>query len=176
MKSFLQKKVTSFTGRLELALAGFAVSMIWLVLVVTFLKFIIPPDPGFTLKSMLLNDIGVNSLVPGSMIFPFVMACISAPIWEELAFRVGPAKLAQAFGKQFGSTDFEYNLLFPIFIIASCIFGWGHGGPVNIWIQGIDGAIMAIVYIKSGYAWWTNMMVHFMLNFTLMFAIPMLTT
>lgn len=86
----------------------------------------------------------------------FFMACVWAPIWEEFVFRWAPIKLARAAG---GAT------LLPIIIIASAIFGWGHGaGPYSLLIQGAMGLVFSVLYIKNNDSVLSTIIAHSMWN------------
>ena len=93
-------------------------------------------------------------LVPGRYLF--FITCIVAPIWEELAYRYGPISIAKHFGR---------DLILPVIVISSAIFGWGHGdGPESILRQGIMGFVFSWVYIKNGYSLKSSIILHMAWN------------
>ena len=97
-------------------------------------------------------------------LYEIFMACILAPLWEELAFRHAPGLIAKGMGKQF---------LLPIIIISSALFGWGHHhGAESILRQGVMGLLFFWVYIKNGYSYWSSTIVHAAWNTTLFFVYP----
>lgn len=89
--------------------------------------------------------------------YEFFMTCIAAPLWEELAFRVAPYKIAQKFGQEY---------LIPVVLLSTIIFGWGHGaGTISLMFQGFGGLFLTYAYLKSGYSYWTSVALHFTWNF-----------
>lgn len=81
-----------------------------------------------------------------------LFGCILAPLWEELAFRVIPLKIARMFGNDF---------IIPMVGLSSLIFGWGHGnGTISLLIQGVGGVFLSIVYIKTNYNYWAAVALH----------------
>ena len=80
----------------------------------------------------------------------FLRGCVIAPLWEELAFRYAPIKIAHALN--ISGDRYSNPLLLPIIIISSVIFGFGHGGGISsLMIQGVMGVIMSWVFVKGGY-------------------------
>lgn len=80
---------------------------------------------------------------------------VFAPLTEELIFRKAVLDIAK---------DLRPSFMLPIVILSSAIFGWLHGAYVNVAIQGVLGAIMAWVYIKNGYHYWSSCILHAMYN------------
>ena len=67
-------------------------------------------------------------------------------LFEELIFRTLPLGLIAHF-----SSGKPRRALLAIRIIAtSVIFGWLHGGLIHVFIQGVSGAGLAIVFLKCG--------------------------
>jgi membrane protease YdiL (CAAX protease family) len=79
---------------------------------------------------------------------------IFAPCLEEFVFRVGFIGLVKD----------KPNLLFPVIILSSALFGWLHGGAENWLVQGVMGFILACVYVKNGYSYWSVVLLHFLWN------------
>jgi len=82
--------------------------------------------------------------------------CVFAPLWEELAFRHAPILIAKEFGIR--------RFLLPVLIISSILFGYLHGGPENVLIQGIYGFIFACVYVKNDFSYRSSVIIHSMWN------------
>lgn len=88
--------------------------------------------------------------------FDLLGVMLFAPLWEELAFRVGPFFLVRIFGK---------NLLVPVFIMSCIVFGWLHGyGIISLLIQGVCGIALAWVYVKNGFSYWSSVALHALYN------------
>ena len=84
----------------------------------------------------------------------FFLACVFAPVWEEIAFRYIPLTIAiRYFKKSF----------IQITIGSAIFFGYIHGSPINIMIQGVWGLLFSIVYIRNGLKW--AIVSHFLWNF-----------
>lgn len=145
-KKLLGEPTTLPLGRAKNVALGFMVCLLWVSLVVTFLRQM----P----RQFSISQAG----------FTFFFTCLLAPLWEELAFRHGPLQIAKKAGE-------EYVL--PLVVISSAWFGWMHGnGSVSILIQGVTGFIIAMVYIKNGFHYWSGVFLHFLWNFFLAFIVP----
>jgi len=98
----------------------------------------------------------------------FFFAIIFAPLWEELAWRWFPITLARQLKKHLG-----IELLWPIVVLSSIHFGWGHGfGPISLLMQGIGGMALSYVYIKNGFSYWSSVTMHALWNLTVVFILP----
>lgn len=71
----------------------------------------------------------------------FFLACVFAPVWEEIAFRYVPLTIASRYFKK---------SFIQIMIGSAIVFGLGHGSPINIMIQGVWGLMFSIIYIRNG--------------------------
>lgn len=81
-----------------------------------------------------------------------IFTCILAPLWEELAFRWFPIKVARLLGKDY---------IIPVMVLSTIIFGWGHGrGIYSLLFQGVVGMIFCITYIKNNYSYWSAVALH----------------
>jgi len=142
-----------FVSKLIVIFAAFSVSILWLFLIIKGLKAVTSFSPygGYS-----LTPIGI-----------FFFSCIFAPLWEELAFRHAPLLIAKRFSKP------GRDVTWPIIIISSVIFGWGHGsGPISLLIQGVGGLLFSWVYLKNNYSYWSSTFLHFLWNFSLTFVFP----
>jgi membrane protease YdiL (CAAX protease family) len=92
----------------------------------------------------------------------FFLACIFAPLWEEAVFRYFPIRWAYSMG----------NMLTPMLVMSSMIFGLMHGSILNILFQGVGGLIISWVYLKNGSYWWA-VLSHALWNIMIIFAIPL---
>lgn len=120
----------------------------------------------YALSVILLANTAVmvfyNWLFSGAQILPpsrieFMQACILAPVGEELVFRHFPMQVVKASGKD--------SLYWPVILLSSVIFGWLHGGPFNLLIQGVFGVILCILYVKNNFSVVSTMVVHALWNF-----------
>ncbi|PCI28496.1 hypothetical protein COB55_03800 [Candidatus Wolfebacteria bacterium] len=91
-------------------------------------------------------------------------AIIFAPLWEELLFRFFPLEIYKSIG--------DKRLLLPIVFASSIIFGWLHGGVVNILIQGVSGLTMSWVYINHNGGYWAGVLSHAFWNTMIVFGLP----
>lgn len=134
--------------------AAFAFITLWLA----FIKWLLP----YLLET---SYFGIRETTLGIFFF----SCILAPLWEEAAFRHAPLQLGKAFKEKLG-----VDLIIPIVIISSAIFGWGHGsGPISIMIQGVGGVVLSFVYVRNNYSYLSSTFVHFLWNFSLLYVFPM---
>lgn len=109
----------------------------------------------------------------GEMFTPigfFIFACIIAPLWEELMYRHVPIQISNKITKASGQS-FEW----PIILLSSCIFGLSHNnGAYNIPLQGVCGLVLSLVYIHTGYKYWSSVIVHASWNFFALYILPYL--
>lgn len=140
MQNYLLRKSLSAEQKVANVVVGFGVSYLWVVLL-----------------SLLFKSLGVYSSVgaPANLAVMFLMSVVIAPIWEEAVFRVSLVGLTEHLPSQF---------LMPIMIASSCLFGWLHGGVMNVFFQGIVGFVIACVYVKNGYCYKSAVAVHALYN------------
>jgi membrane protease YdiL (CAAX protease family) len=149
IKSFLSTPTTKFPDKVKNIFISYIIIFVWVFLISHLLNFLDPP-PIFTDEE--------TPSIPSHIyiLSQFFFLVISAPLWEELAFRHAPALLAKALGKGF---------LFPIMIISSMLFGWGHNnGPESLMLQGCMGFVFFCLYIKNGYSYWSSVVLHALWN------------
>ncbi len=145
MNELLKNQETSLLGRFKTIGFGFTLMLVWFLILNCFLSFILG------------NQIIPTHTLPSDIPYIFLFSCIFAPLWEELAFRVIPMYI---------SKYFKHELLIPIILLSSVIFGWGHHyGSIGIFRQGVFGLIFSYVYIKNGFHYWSSVLLHFMWNF-----------
>lgn len=139
----------------------FGFNLVWLCIVAAFLKAIMPQE-FYTF----INSINYTTDFGNNIIAAFFFLCVSAPLWEEAAFRYAPITIAKNFGSQF---------YLPVIILSSVLFGWGHGsGPISLLIQGVGGFTFSLLYIKNNFSYWSSVSAHFLWNFSLSFLLPIL--
>lgn len=81
--------------------------------------------------------------------FALFSSLVQAPLIEELIFRYAPLQFVK------GTPH-----VLPMMIISSAIFGWLHGGFINVMMQGVTGFCFAVVYVKNGYHYWSAVLLH----------------
>lgn len=157
LKFILNPEKTVF-GKIRNIGFVFTFNLIWLCAVILLLQKLYPQD---------IMSFGHGPLDYGdTQLGLFFFACISAPLWEELAFRYAPITIAKNFGEQY---------LLPVIVISSVLFGWGHGqGPISLMIQGVAGFLFSLLYIKNNYSYVSTVISHFLWNLTLIFLLPIL--
>lgn len=132
---WLSKPAPTLLDKVMFGFAGFALSLVWFFFLIHFLDYI---------HAQRFGD------HPEYWVIFF--ACIFAPLWEELAFRVIPMQYAKNLGPQY---------IIPTLFLSSLIFGWGHGqGPISLLIQGVGGFILGVAYIKTNYNYWVPVAMH----------------
>lgn len=142
LTKFLLQQETTFLGKAKNVGFGFAIMCIWIFFV--------------TLALSKLYR-GFQFYTPPSEQFVFFTTVILAPFWEEAVFRYFPITLARKLGVD--------NFLIPFMVLSSIIFGLGHGSPINILIQGAMGFVMACIYVKNGFSYWSTVTLHALWNF-----------
>lgn len=141
MLKYLGKRTDSFWGKVSLIGNAFLFLLIYTMLFQRFFSKYFVAGTIFTSVT-------------------FIRACVIAPLWEEIAFRYVPMKLA---GEKY---------MLPVMVGSSIYFGLQHGGIENIFIQGVAGMVLCCVYIKSNYSIWVNMTLHALWNAFVMFIVP----
>lgn len=153
MLKYLLTTETSTIGKIKNVFAGFTLCLLWIM----FVKFLINNLYG-------LPILQIDPEYPPKIQYMFFWGVIAAPLWEEAAYRYFPMKIAQKFGE---------DMIVPILIASSLIFGWGHGmGFISIMMQGVCGFIMGCVYIKNGMSYLSSVALHALWNFQVEFGLP----
>lgn len=151
VKGILHHPETDFYGRIKNIALGFIVMVIWLHIIIPFFNFVEPPEPPDPFF-----------IVPKeTFIHILVFGVISAALWEEVVFRWFPLYLTKKL-----SNDYKI----PVILATSAIFGYIHGGPWHVWVQGVSGLVLACVYIKNGYHYWSAVILHGIWNYMCFFS------
>jgi len=87
------------------------------------------------------------------------MACVMAPLWEELFFRAAPLQLIRSS---------QINPFYVI-VITSVIFGLSHGSVYNIFFQGVYGVVFSYLYIRNNYDYWSSVILHSLWNLSVIY-------
>lgn len=147
-QKFLLTKETTLFGKIRNIFAGYTIVLLWVSLITVLLEVV------FT-----TNQCAYRYSSP--FIVEVFLVVILAPLWEELVFRALPLTFIKDYPK----------LLIPVMVFTSIIFGLLHGEPINILIQGVMGFVMASVYIKNGYSYWSSVAIHALWNGSIVFGI-----
>lgn len=137
--------------RMKLIALLLVANVIWAILVTKFLGFLWPEV--FGKESGAMNWVYQFFFTPAPPYrWQFFMSVIAAPLWEELAFRVAPYKIAKNLGAQY---------FVPVMILSTILFGWGHGaGTISLLFQGFGGLFLTYAYVKTGYSYWSSVTLH----------------
>lgn len=94
---------------------------------------------------------------------------IFSPIWEEFVYRWAPITIVLTIFERRGPHPSK-KLLWPVIIISSYIFGWGHDGNgiENLLLQGVGGIFMSVLYIRTNNIKW-NILFHICWNIFCLF-------
>jgi len=187
----------SLVGNLKNIYTAFSVILIWTIVVTVALTALagVGTNEIRALLAAKIFSVTAPAAVQVSVFLNFFLACIFAPLWEELAYRYVPLGLAKSLeiilvrgfsheirrnlgveydysrGHLFGSLKGTGFVLFAM-LLSSIVFGLNHGSVINIMFQGVSGFIFAWLMIKSGY--WSAVIAHSMWNFMLMFGMPVI--
>ena len=140
---FFTPSATTLLDKIKNICTGYTAMIIWVFFISLLLNFLWTPLQFF--------------YIPEPIQYTIFFTCIFAPLWEELAFRVIPIKLA---------LNLNPESLPAVVALSSIIFGFGHGGVENILIQGVMGVILSWVYIKNNYSYWSSVSLHALWNIT----------
>ncbi|MHB9019654.1 MAG: CPBP family intramembrane glutamic endopeptidase [Minisyncoccota bacterium] len=189
----------SLVGNIKNIFSAFSVVLIWTILITLVLKTMMGVGTN-EIRSILVAKMSfLGAVLPASIskgaIMGFFLACVFAPLWEELAFRYVPLEMAKSLevmlvrgfshkvrrdrGVEF---DHEHGHLYgnlkgtgfilPTILLSSVIFGQAHGSTINIMVQGVGGIVFSWLMIKGGY--WSSVIAHSMWNFMLMIGMPII--
>ncbi len=176
----------TFGGKVGKWLIVFGVDIIWITAATLFLLFV----GGFgkaQLNVLIAHPIGQNTLYanlltgtlgqPPSIGMVFFLACVLAPLWEEVAFRVFPIFLARKLTPNepiewcasSGADRGRLSFLFWACCFSSIIFGLMHGSVINILFQGMGGFLFSWLYLKNNCSYWSAVAAHGLWNFMVIF-------
>lgn len=148
---------------------AYGLSVMWVVIVVNILKSLLAPamaNPSIPVLSVMFAWLDhfpqLAAAVNGSPGLALFMTLVFAPFIEEALFRMLPLTLVQQ----------SRPAVIRAVIIAVCgiVFGWAHGSPLNVFIQGFVGLMLGWLYIKNASSQWASYIscvaVHAMYNLT----------
>ena len=142
MEKWLLTPLKSTHSRLTFSLVVIAMCYLWLAFITPILTLF-----GFT---------SGNHSFPDDLPMYLFTACLIAPLWEELVFRIGPISLARKITP-------EHIIL--VAVVSSILFGRAHrNGVLSLLWQGVTGFGFAVIYIKTGFRHWYNIAAHSVWN------------
>lgn len=185
----------SLVGNLKNICAAFTVVLMWTILMTVVLATVGGVGTN-EIRTLLGARIFIYSAAPAaapSTALVFFMACIFAPLWEELAYRYAPLSIIKSLEiilvrgfshkvRRERGVEYDYDrmhlygdlkgtgFILPAMLLSSVIFGVAHGSVMNIMYQGVGGFVFAWLMIKGGY--WPAVIAHSIWNFMLMFGMP----
>ncbi len=162
---------TEFRRLAENAFAAYGVMILWVMTVILEIS-VLAGQPAFvggmeplsvSLQWMLAIP-GVRSALmarPGVLIF---MGLVFAPLVEEAVFRMLPLALVEKWSKT--------QIHAVVIVVCGIVFGYAHGSPLNIFIQGFVGMMLGFLYLKNGprqlSSYFSCVAVHASYNFTML--------
>lgn len=87
-----------------------------------------------------LSNGNVSDIRQMSSFWAFTNFMIPVVMMEELIYRAPLVLVAH----------FSRPLIIPSILVSSVLFGWAHGDWTNIFVQGVDGIIFSVVFLKCG--------------------------
>jgi len=156
----------------NIALA-YGLSVVWVVLVVNVMRALLSPailSPSTTMLSVvgawLDHFPAVAAAVKASVGLSLFMTLIFAPFIEECIFRMLPLTFVLGLDKP--------KVRAVVIVICGIVFGWAHGSPMNVFIQGFVGLMLGWLYVKNSSSQWASyiscVIVHMMYNLTVVLA------
>jgi hypothetical protein len=146
-------KSKTFQEKANTILIGYALCIILTILITFVANHLFDKNP-------FLDAVDLERPNKGGLFF---LAIISAPLWEEIKWRVFPIQVSRFLPKE---------LVWPIVLFASIDFGLSHGNVFNIYIQGIHGLIFSYVYIKNNYSYFSSVFLHCIFNLSVIYLLP----
>lgn len=147
---------------------AYGVSWLWVLLVVNLLQALfannaLPANlPYLSVMYSWLTDVPwFKEVLAASPMLSLFLVLVFAPFIEEIIFRL---PLTFFVGKKV-----EYQ---RVYVLAACgvIFGWLHGSPINVFIQGFTGMMLGWLFLKNYSSQWAAyiscVLVHFLYNLT----------
>jgi membrane protease YdiL (CAAX protease family) len=128
----------------------YGVKWFWVVVIISLFRALLPPSIISIEGSLPVFSASVSlakffppveqyfSQVPGLYVF---MLLVFAPFIEEAAFRMLPLTLVQRKRPEIVRA--------VVIVICGIIFGLAHGSPLNVFIQGVGGILLGMLYLAN---------------------------
>ncbi len=150
--------------------AAYALSWLWVVMVLAIMRALLPQQATVDVQvpflsvfySLLQFSPPLQEAIAASAGLSLFMALVFAPFIEEALFRMFPLTLVGGLSR---------DRVRAVLIAVCCIiFGWAHGSPLNVFIQGFVGLMLGWLYLKNNTSQWASyiscVIVHAAYNFT----------
>ena len=151
-------------------LTAYGLSWIWVVIVANILQAVLPRAVvDFELPVLSVFGAWIDhfpamaTAVKASVGLSLFMTLVFAPVIEEAMFRMLP--LTFVIGQH------PEKVRAVVIVICGIIFGWAHGSPINVFIQGFVGLMLGWLYVKNNTSqkasYISCVIVHALYNFTI---------
>jgi len=165
------RKVPTWREMLVNVFGTYGVKWLWVTIIVSILSAIFSETlvgshiPIFSATVSVLGYFGLwDQYFAANTGLTVFMLVFFAPFIEEALFRMLPLTLVQNSRPQ----------IVRAVLIAVCgiIFGWLHGSPFNVFIQGVGGIMLGCLYLANSRSQFTSyiscVFVHAMYNMTVL--------
>jgi len=149
-------------------LAAYGANWIWVTVMLCLLSGLVGQSlvpnalPYFSASIWLLNEFGVSKFFAEHTPLLLFFVLFFAPVVEEAIFRMLPLTIVK------NSRPDVVRAV--VIVVCGIAFGWAHGSPLNVFIQGAGGMILGWLYLKNSRNQLTSylscVIVHAMYNFT----------
>jgi len=179
LTDFEHTRKRPFFEKAGIVLAVLVIDLLYVILMIQFLQWLLGYDIfakwafwGWANGSNVMKQLQVSITVSAmSLAVSILFAVIIAPLWEETVFRLLPLR----FGLRYRDKEQELHPgitekigKFPVWllilVVCFIIFGLAHGGPLNLFIQGVGGLFLAYVYLRNGRSFWSAVALHALYN------------
>ena len=173
---FDRKIAFSRNDQIKNILVTYGLCWFWVAIVATSIKYLmlsigvgaelVSQPPILSVLPNMLNEHWPEFavVVQGSIFLRIFLILIFAPVFEEIVFRLFPLTLVQ---RSRPEVIFAVQLA-----ICGVIFGYMHGSPLNVFIQGVLGFMLGRLYIANSSSmrasWGSCAAVHAMYNLTVL--------
>ncbi len=149
--------------------AAYTLSWVWVVCVLALMRALLPSAvvdielPFLSVLHAWLSKFpGLQAELAASTGLSLFMALAFAPFIEEALFRMFPLSLVSGLKRE--------QVRAVLIAVCAIIFGWAHGSPMNVFIQGFVGLMLGWLYLKNNTSQWASyiscVIVHAAYNFT----------
>ena len=136
-------------------IAAYTLSWLWVISVLAIMRALMPQatvDIDLPFLSVLFAWLphfpGLQGALAASAGLSVFMAVIFAPFIEEALFRMFPLSLVIGLKRE--------QVRAVLIAVCAIIFGWAHGSPLNVFIQGFVGLMLGWLYLKNNTSQWAS--------------------
>jgi len=154
---------------------AYGLSIVWVFIIVNVIRTLLAPavvvEPtGIPVLSVMYAWLdhfpNFAAAVKASIGLSLFMTLIFAPFIEECIFRMLPLTFVLGLDRP--------KVRAVVIVICGILFGWAHGSPLNVFIQGFVGLMLGWLYVKNSSSQWASYIscvcVHMMYNLTVVLA------